>query len=271
MESLVKLPDVTLTKKQAEHLDTVLNACTEYGKEMFMQIIELWAAAGFSILPKPANISLCATNGGRRFTVAGLIPVGGDRQQLIVTGWNSLHRNGLYPAEAIGEFQAAMRTAAELHLTERSAHIWVLPGFDRPAAKAVLQALAKLARSRLTNPEPQPEFVWTTPPLAAVINALRRSSASSLRAGEPLAAPFIATARAGSTCAFGQGMLMKALMASTPISSTSLCSPPPGVSTAHGSRSPGTPVPTTSSTSASVRRLSRPWCHCCRATRGAGR
>jgi len=164
MEPLIELPDIRLTKEQAEDFYQVLSACNEYGREMFKYIAELWSRAGFVVSPKPVNVGLGATLDGKRYSLAAMIPVGGERHQLLTMGWNSLRRDGDYPTTAIDEFQAEIQDAVEVHLTESSAHIWVVPGFDRPAAEAVVQALAKLARSRLANPEPQPEFVWTTPP-----------------------------------------------------------------------------------------------------------
>jgi len=144
---LAELPKIKMTPGDTEKMRELLAACDAHGREVFRYLVERWTKAGHEVSLGKFSAGLDSRAGGKSWNLAGLKPVGGDRRQLIVVGWEGLRRLKALPPQAVDRFQESVRRIAEPHVQQSTAHIWVHEDFGKEQARALVRALSTLAES----------------------------------------------------------------------------------------------------------------------------
>jgi|GEM_PF-1582657 len=169
-----RLPNIRMTPEQAGLIGQILAACPAQVCDVCRTIMERWERARQIVDPTAATIGLKLAAGAPGYSVAGLLPpVGRGNTALIVLGWESLRRGGVFAAADVDRFQAAVRKLASTEVTESSAHIRMDAAFTVNHARELLRALAALARAAQT-PGPKPDLVWdqSLPPLNVTVGRI---------------------------------------------------------------------------------------------------
>jgi hypothetical protein len=142
-----ELPRIEMTPEETQTVAAVLAVCDEHGRQVFRSLLEGWQRAGRVVEPGTGSIGLKIVLGDRHYSLAALRPGVGERRQLVILGWESLRRDGIFPAPAVDRFQAAVSELAPLRVTESTAHLEVTEDFTLDKARELLRALRTLAKA----------------------------------------------------------------------------------------------------------------------------
>jgi len=157
---LAELPNIKMTPKEAQSISTILARCEPHGRDIFRYLMERWQKSGYIVDPSVSGIGLKIPVGPKQYSLAAMRPGVGDRQSILILGWEGLRRRRMFPVKAIDRFQSSVGKIVDVTVTGSAAHTEVTEAFDRQSAKALLSAMRALAKAVQPELDEEEEFKW---------------------------------------------------------------------------------------------------------------